>query len=364
MYVNHNARSWRSTSATPTPEVEDFHRLLPHYSETPLVSLDSLANGIGAKHLFVKDESLRFGLPSFKILGASWAVYRAIAKKTGHDIPVSLQQLSESAAKQDVMLVCCSAGNWGRAVARMALYLKIPAVVFVSRYVDQATRNIIAGEGAEVRVVDGGYDASVEEAKTHAEDTGSLLCMDTSWPGYEEIPAWVADGYSTMLAETDRQLHDIVGRPATCVVASVGVGSFAAAVAAHYKQPSTPSTAVIAVEPTGAACLHASLNAGRIVSIETGETIMCGMNCGTVSTIAWPKLRDGVDASVTVTDREAHEDTRLLGRNGVRAGPCGSATLSALRKVVATSALPTALGPEAIVVVFCTEGQRVYLESE
>jgi diaminopropionate ammonia-lyase len=161
-----------------------------------------------------------------------------------------------------------------------------------------------------------------------------------------------------MLMEVDQQVQEATGKAVTLAVASVGVGSWAHSVVAHFKSKEPPSY-VATVEPTEAACLNTSLNAGKIVPIQTGDTIMNGMNCGTVSTIAWPFLRDGVDANVVISDVEAHEAVLYLGDHGVKGGPCGAAPLVALRKLKNEGDLH--LGPNSVVVLFCTEGAREYL---
>jgi diaminopropionate ammonia-lyase len=188
--------------------------------------------------------------------------------------------------------------------------------------------------------------------------------MDVSWSGYEEIPQWVVEGYTTMLAETDAQLEEQGVPPVTHAIASVGVGSWAQAVVQHYKSSSSSSNplSIITVEPSTAASLKTSLEAGKITTIATGHTIMDGMNCGTVSYTAWPVLKEGVDVSVEVSDLEAHRDLQVLHELGVRNGPCGAATLSALRKLAKDGVL--GLGPESVVVLFSTEGEREYVAPE
>lgn len=167
----------------------------------------------------------------------------------------------------------------------------------------------------------------------------------------------MTDGYSTMLEEVDSQLEAAIHSPATHAIASVGVGSWAHAVVAHYKSKS-PTAAVLTVEPKTANCLATSLEAGRIVPIKTDVTIMNGMNCGTVSDIAWPYLRDGVDASVTVGERQAHEAVVYLKTHGVDAGPCGAAPLAALRELKSLGWL--GLGLDSVIVLYCTEAAREY----
>lgn len=160
-----------------------------------------------------------------------------------------------------------------------------------------------------------------------------------------------------MLTETDQQLQSMGIGSITHTIASVGVGSWAQAVAMHYKTISSPAS-VIAVEPDTAACLKVSLEAGEITPITTGSSIMNGMNCGTVSYTAWDVLRHGVDASVSVTDMETHNDLLYLYSQGIEVGPCGAAPLSALRKLITEKVLN--LGPDSVVILFSTEGPRDY----
>lgn len=172
------------------------------------------------------------------------------------------------------------------------------------------------------------------------------------------ILQWVTEGYSTMLRETDRQVAALTsGQQPWLVVGAVGVGSWLHAVTSHYKAAS-PMIKVVTVEPDTAACLKESLHTGALTSIKTGDTIMCGMNCGTPSNIAWPVLKDGVDLAVTVTDRESHECVQYLQSQGVNAGPCGAATLAALRRICAEPLLEHERN--AVVVLFSTEGMREY----
>ncbi|KAF2445486.1 tryptophan synthase beta subunit-like PLP-dependent enzyme [Karstenula rhodostoma CBS 690.94] len=359
MFLNPSATSWTYTGPPPSLSVLPFHRRLPDYNTTPLHPLPSLAQALGLAHVLVKDESNRFGLPAFKILGASWATFKAVAAKC--DVPldegVGVEELGAAARKAGVRIVTCTAGNWGRAVARMGRYMQIVVTVFVPSAMDESTQEKIRSEGVKVEVVDGDYDATVLTARREAEGAGSILMMDTGWEGYEEIPQWVVEGYSTMLTETDEQLRDLGVGPVTHAIASVGVGSWAQAVAMHYKS-TTPSAAVIAVEPGTAACLKTSLGAGKITPITTGKSIMNGMNCGTVSYTAWEVLRHGVDACVEVTDAEAHHDLQYLHSQGVKNGPCGAAPVSALRRLIEEKRL--GLGRDSVVVLFSTEGAREY----
>lgn len=187
MYFNPSANSW-SYQGTVNGAVERFHRRLPDYNVTPLINLPELAKELGLGHVLIKDESRRFGLPAFKILGASWAIYKTITAKCNLPLTCSLEELGTSARAQGLKLVTCTEGNWGRATARMARYLGIPSVIFVPESMDQATQDKIGSEGAKVTVVDGDYDDSIQAAREEAEKDNSLLVMDVSWKGYEEIP--------------------------------------------------------------------------------------------------------------------------------------------------------------------------------
>lgn len=172
------------------PAVEEFHKTLPHYGETKLHSLPQVASELGFSHVFIKDESTRFDLPSFKILGASWAVHQTICKRLRLPKSTSLEALATALnSSENVRLVTCTEGNWGRAVARMAKYLSIPVTIYVPGFMNEYTRNLIRGEGADVRVLkDGSYDETIAAVQYDAATTGAMMVMDTSWEDYTEIP--------------------------------------------------------------------------------------------------------------------------------------------------------------------------------
>lgn len=166
-----------------------------------------------------------------------------------------------------------------------------------------------------------------------------------------------------MLRETDAQLHTTTRQPQPAITHAfipVGVGSIAHAVTQHYKA-ATPAATVVTVEPTTAACLRASLEHDRLISVQTGDSIMCGMNCGTVSSTAWPTLRSGVDADITVAEDEAHAAVGELEALGLMPGPCGAATLAALRRGCREAREELGFTRESVVVLFCTEGRREYV---
>jgi diaminopropionate ammonia-lyase len=187
MYYNPAAAAWTYNGPAINPEVEPFHHSLPDYAVTPLISLPDLAKDLGLGQVLLKIESNRLGLPAFKILGASWAVFKAVAAKCGLPLTSTLEEVGAMAKEMGIRLVTCTEGNWGRAVSRMAKYLQISAIIFVPDFMDEATRRKIEGEGAKVVVVAGDYDYSIEKARKEADRDG-LLVMDVSWDGYEVIP--------------------------------------------------------------------------------------------------------------------------------------------------------------------------------
>lgn len=322
---------------------------------TPLTELPSLAVELGVGRVLVKDESRRLGLPAFKVLGASWAVAHVVAERTGRSVP-TYDVLRAAAEGLALTLLTASDGNHGRALARLGRLLDLPVHVLLPAGVPSAAVQAVRAEGARVTLVDGSYDEAVARAAAAASaDPTAELVQDTAWPGYEDVPARVVEGYSTVLHELSAQLH---GARADLLVVPVGVGSLAQAVVQHAR--STPEgPAVLAVEPRTAACVLVSLHAGRPLSVETPGTVMTGLDCGTPSTLAWPYLRDGLDAAVAVADSDATRAVEDLRALDVDAGACGAATLAGARAVLhhEDRRVQMALGDDAVVVLLNTEGR-------
>ncbi len=343
-HLNPRDRSW--SCAQVGPAVLAFHRSLPGYAPTPLVPLPAVAAELGVGRVYAKDESSRLGLPAFKALGAPWAMHRLVRELPG-DGPYTF--------------VTATDGNHGRAVARTARLLGHRARVYVPDGVHPAAVAAIEREGASVTRVRGPYDDAVARAAADADD-GAVLLQDTAWPGYETVPALIVEGYATLFAEVDGQLAADGVAAADGVIVPMGVGSLGQAAVTHYRSRSDPArTRLVAAEPDVAACVLASLRAGVPTTIETGHTIMAGLNAGTVSSLAWPFLRDGLDAAVAVTDDEARAAARPLRDAGIDAGPCGWAALAAARVLLlgdGGDARRDALGigPEAVLVLLVTEG--------
>ena len=306
--TNPRARDWTSSRHRHTPI--EFHRSIPGYAETPLVQLNA--------DIWAKDESNRFGLPAFKVLGASWAINCAIGAQLGVAPAQTFSALVERSRGVSTTLVTATDGNHGRAVAWMARQLGLAARIYVAAGLPRSTVQAIRDEGADVVETGRVYDDAVRLAA----DSGDLLVQDTAWPGYEDVPGWIVDGYSTLFAEIDDQVD------VNLVVVPTGVGSLLQAALEHYRADG-PRPAVLAVEPVTAACVTASLAAGEPVSVDTSApTIMAGLNCGTVSSLAWPAIRSGLDAAIGVTDEEVRAAMSQMHAAGVQAGPCGAAALA------------------------------------
>jgi diaminopropionate ammonia-lyase len=321
------------TAAVPAPsrDAAAFHAGLDGYAPTPLRELPALAAELGLAAVALKDESRRLGLPAFKVLGASWAVERALrARPRVHT------------------LVAASAGNHGRAVAHVAAQRGLAARIYMPARSAAARRDAIAAEGAEV-VVAGDYEDAVAAAAADGARDGHLLVADV---GDSATARWVIDGYATLFAEAAEQGdHDVIVVPA-------GVGSLAAAAARHG---AAAGAAVVAVEPITAACLTASLAAGEPTTVPTPGTSMAGLDCAEVSVAAWPALRAGIAGSVTVSDGEAHAAMRELAAAGLEIGDCGAAPVAGLRALAGEEdcrALREAvrLGAGSRVLLVATEG--------
>jgi diaminopropionate ammonia-lyase len=306
-----------------------FHRTLPDYAPSPLVDAAVLAERLGVAAVYVKDESARLGMPSFKILGASWATYRALVDRVGRE-PLQVRGITDLAALLDgeeLTLVAATDGNHGRAVARMAALLGQSAHILVPRDMVAERIDAIRGEGARVTVVDGNYDEAVAASAALADDT-HVVISDTSWDGYERVPGWVIDGYHTIVEEVLEELAVRGTEPPTVVVTQMGVGAFATAMIRGF---APRGARIIGAEPTAAACILESIRRGKCVQLDGAlDSIMAGLNCGTPSPLAWPDLCAGLQFAAAVTDEDAADAMRALAGVGVVSGESGAAGLAAL----------------------------------
>ena len=328
---------------------------------TPLLSLPQLARRLGLRDLLIKDESSRFGLNAFKILGVRYAV--AQLRAAGGLAP-------------GATLVCASAGNHGRAVARVARENGLGARVYLSHTAAPPRVQAIESEGAETVRVIGSYDDAVRAAARDADRRGWTVISDTAWPAYEQIPRWIMAGYTWMLEECSRQWQ----QAPDVVIVQAGVGGLACAVAswlAFHLGDQRPF--LIVCEPDNAACVMESVRAGKAAKLAGNlDSTMAGLACGEPSSLTWPVLAECADAFVTVDDAAAREAMRMLVRpqSGdpelscdssqscdpeIVAGASGASGLAALNRILKTPALAALrdaarLGDSARVLLFNTEG--------
>ena len=298
-----------------------FHRSFPQYSITPLAKLDGMASELGLGGVYVKDESYRFGLNAFKVLGGSFAMGRYIAQQMGRDVgEMTYEYLTSPAFREEfgqATFFTATDGNHGRGVAWAANKLGQKAVVHMPKGSSQSRFDNIAKEGAQVTIEEVNYDDCVRIAAAEAAETEhGVVVQDTAWEGYEEIPAWIMQGYGTMANEAADQLRQIgVNRP-THVFVQAGVGSLAGAVVGYFTNlyPNDPPKFVV-MEARAADCLYQGAVAGdgdpRIVGGDL-QTIMAGLACGEPNIISWDILRNHVSAFVSCPDWVSAKGMRML----------------------------------------------------
>ena len=353
--------------------VQAFHRQLPGYNPTPLVRLKSLAEAWGLGNIFVKDESQRFGLKAFKVLGGSYAVARLVCRKLNRDpAKVPFNQLVSDAVREQIgqiTLTTATDGNHGRGIAWAAERLGQKAVIYMPKGSAPSRVDSIRDHGAEVVVTDLNYDDSVRLACRKAKENGWYIVQDTAWEGYSEVPLWIMQGYLTMVSETVKQLRTEDARP-THIFIQAGVGALAGAVVGYLAQVyRNPRPRFIVVEPRQAACIFASVAAGdgktHPVSGDL-NTIMAGLACGEPNPLSWEILRDIPCCYVSCDNFTAANGIRILanslpGDTPVEAGESGSVgvgLLDLLANDPGYEKLKAGLkiGPDSTALFFNTEG--------
>ena len=304
-----------------TKKVMEFHSGFAGYQPTPLRNLTSLAKKLGISGFYVKDESYRFGLNAFKVLGGSYAMSRYIADRLGLDLSemtfdkITSPEIQKKLGK--ITFVTATDGNHGRGVAWVAARLGQKAVVYMPKGSSEQRLNNIKNEGAEATITDLNYDDAVRLAEAQAKKYGWVVVQDTAWEGYQDIPLWIMQGYATMAREAYQQLLQAQSESPTHVFLQAGVGSFAAAVQAflvnayHDAPPK-----VIIVEPNAADCIFKSFEAddgkAKFVGGEM-NTIMAGLACGEPNTIGWEILRNLSDMAISCHDWVSAYGMRVLG---------------------------------------------------
>lgn len=360
---------------TEIEKARTFHESFPQYAETPLAKLDNMASYLGVKEVYVKDESYRFGLNAFKVLGGSFAMARYIAKETNKDVSelpyavLTSEQLREEFGQ--ATFFTATDGNHGRGVAWAANRLGQKAVVHMPKGTTQTRLENIKKEGATVDILEMNYDDCVRLAAKEASETPrGVVVQDTAWDGYEEIPAWIMQGYGTMAMEAAKQLNAYGCDRPTHVFVQAGVGSLAGAVVGYFTNlyPDNPPTFVV-VEADVAACLYKGAAAGdgepRIVDGDM-QTIMAGLACGEPNTISWDILKNHVKVFIAAPDWVAANGMRMLsapikGDPQVTSGESGAAPFGALAAMTTLDEykdLKEAIGLDenSKVLLFSTEG--------
>ena len=352
-----------------------FHESFPQYSKTPLTKLDQMAAYLGVKEVYIKDESYRFGLNAFKVLGGSFAMARFIASETGKDVSeLPYAVLTSDKLREEfgqAPFFPATDGNHGRGVAWSANRLGQKAVVHMPKGSTQTRLENIAKEGAQVDIQEMNYDDCVRLAAKEADETErGVIVQDTAWDGYEEIPSWIMQGYGTMAMEAGEQLKDYGCDRPTHVFVQAGVGSLAGAVVGYFTNlyPDNPPTFVV-VEADAAACLYKGAAAGdgdpRIVDGDM-QTIMAGLACGEPNTISWDILKNHVKVFIAAPDWVAASGMRMLaapikGDAPVTSGESGAAPFGALAAIMTMEEYrdlrhEIGLDENSSVLLFSTEG--------
>lgn len=325
-FINDNTRKIDSEKASAAfmnrevvEKVRNFHKSFPEYKVTPLHSLAELSKQFGVRNIWVKDESYRFGLNAFKVLGGSYAVGKYLAERLNVDISeLSFEKLRSKEGKEelgDITFVTATDGNHGRGIAWAANQLGQKSVVYMPKGSSEIRLTNIRKEGAEASITDLNYDDTVRLASQKAKENGWVLVQDTAWDGYEEIPAWIMQGYLTIIDEALEQIAEIDDRP-THVFLQAGVGSFAGSMLGYLVEKfgeERPMTVI--VEPDKADCLYQSMRVGDgKPHAVTGalDTIMAGLACGEPSKTSWGILKDYAQSFVSCPDYAASRGMRIL----------------------------------------------------
>lgn len=339
-----NKKSLEHLGLETAKKAQRFHSSFNLYKETPLVSLKALSGELKVKNIFIKDEAYRFGLNAFKVLGGSYAIGNYIAEKLGKDIdelPYKTM-ISEEVKEQlgDITFISATDGNHGRGVAWTANQLKQKSVILMPKGSAAERLSNIQAEGAKATITDLNYDDAVRLADSYAGENGWVMVQDTAWEGYEAIPTWIMQGYTTLAYEVYLQLN---GAKPTHIFIQAGVGSFAAAVQGFFASvygEDRPLTVI--VEPNEAACIFKTAKArdGKIHSV-TGDmnTIMAGLACGEPATVGWEVLKDYSDYFVSCPDYVAAQGMRILGNplpgdEKIIAGESGAAGFGLISEVL------------------------------
>lgn len=332
-----------------------FHKGLPGYGQTPLVSLACAAEQHRVRSIWVKDESVRFGLNAFKGLGGSYSMFRILCEELGLDCEAaSYATFLDSGIRERCAafeFVTTTDGNHGKGVSWAAKLFGCKAHVFLPKGSVESRRRAIEEAGtADAVITDMNYDQAVQYSAQLAEQNGWILIQDTAWEGYEKIPRWIVEGYLTLAAES---LEQMAGEAPTHVFLQAGVGAMAGGVEAFFVECREDARPIVTIaEPREAACVYRSVRAGdgAVHSIDGNpETIMAGLNCGTPCAITWPTLRDrssffcSCDDALAVRGMRAY--ARPLGTDpAIVSGESGAVTYGLLLEILESNELRELFG--------------------
>ncbi|MBQ3337476.1 MAG: diaminopropionate ammonia-lyase [Selenomonadaceae bacterium] len=343
-----------------TEKIRALHESLDAYSETPLLELKNFAAEKNIRALYVKDESKRFGLKAFKGLGGVWAIYKVISNELGLDNPTLAEIFTHRAELDAMTFITTTDGNHGKGVSWAAGLFGCKSFVYMPRGTVEVRAQAIRDAGsAQVQITDMNYDDCVKFTARLAQENHWHLIQDTSWAGYEEIPAQIMLGYSTLAYEALRQMNYL--RP-THIFLQAGVGSMAGAIAAVFAEvfKENPPRVTI-VEPTEVACFYETMRIGdgKIYSATgNGRTMMAGLNCATPCELAWKILRRYSADTATISDDVAAEGMRVLAANKIISGESGCAGFALANAALNSEELRGALelDEDSIIFVVNTEG--------
>ena len=351
-------------------QIRAFHRTFPMYQPTPLVHLQETAKKLGLSDVYVKDESKRFGLNAFKVLGGSYAIGSFLAQRLGLSVEqVSCQLLTASETKKklgDITFVTATDGNHGRGVAWTASQMGMKSVVYMPKGSALERLENIRAAGAQASITDMNYDDTVRLAGAHAREKGWVLVQDTSWEGYEEIPSHIMQGYCTMGLEAMEQMPQMP----THIFLQAGVGSMAGAIAGLFAACyGKERPKVVIVEPNKADCFYrtASAEDGKLHAVSGPmDTIMAGLACGEPCPLAWDVLKDYADHFISCPDYAAAKGMRMLGNpmpgdQHIVSGESGASAFGCMAEIMQNPALAhlrdeIGLNEHSRVLLFSTEG--------
>jgi len=360
------------TDASIIGKIREFHRSFPQYASTPLVSLGELAESLGVGGIYVKDESYRFGLNSFKALGCTFAIASYIAQVLGKSVwELDYNSLPAAASKLgEFTFFAATDGNHGRAVAWAARELGQKAVIYMNKGCPEVRLQHIRREGAEASISELNYDDTIRFVRELADSTpNSVIVQDTGWEGYEEIPGWIMQGYAVMALEACEQLGQIGVTP-THTMLQAGVGAFAGSAQAfvsNFYGDKAPTSFI--VEPFVADCYYRSALRGDGEAVIVGgemKTIMAGLACGEPNPVSWDILRNKSDYFTAIDDFHAAKAMRVLGAplegdKRIISGESGASGMGFLLELLTSDDLAdlrkeAGVGKDSHFLIFSTEG--------